>query len=511
MLNPALRFRDFLEVLKNEGDLVEIMQEVDPEYEAGAIMRKVYEKKLPVPFIKNVKQDPKNADPENLFSMVGCLAGLRDPARGNDHSRVAHHLGLDPETPMREIINFLLECKKKTPVPVQLVDKSEAAFKKHNLSGDEIDMTTWPAPMLHYGDGGKYLQTYGMFIVQTPDKSWTNWSIARAMIHDKNHLTGIVLNPQHIQNVSNQWKLAGHGSKVPFVLAFGVPPAAILVSSMPIPEGATEAEYIGAIVGEPLKVVKAETVDLEIPADCEIVLEGYLDVEKDLVPEGPFGEMHGYCFPGPGHMCPSYTVEHVSYRDNAILPVSNPGLCVDETHTFIGGLVSAECKLIALQHEILGKIVKDVFTPYEAQALWLAISIDTKELAKLNLNSEKLREIVRDAFFHNKPASIIHEIILVGDDIDIFNFKEFIWAYVTRHTPGDDMTFCTDVPAFALAPFISNGPRIKTKRGGKVVTDCLFPQQYTNPDFKFVTCNFAGYGEELCAKVNGNFAAYGYK
>lgn len=510
-LKPAVYFRDFLQVLKNEGDLVEIDAQVDPHLEAGAIMRKVYEHKLPVPYFKNLKKQPENPDPQNLFDMVGCIAGLRDPAKGNDHARVAHHLGLDPETPMNKIIDYLLECQNKKPIPPVLVDRSEAAFSKHSLSGEDVDLDMLPAPLLHPGDGGKYLQTYGMFVLQTPDKSWTNWSIARAMIYDKNHLTGIVINPQHIQQISAKWKEAGHGSRIPFVLAFGVPPAAILASSMPIPDGVSEGGFVGSLIGEPLEVVKAQTVDLEIPKDAELVLEGYLDVEDHLVLEGPFGEMHGYVFPGTGHNCPSYKVNHINYRDKAILPVSNPGICTDETHTFIGGLTSASCKQIALEHEVLKQIVLDVFTPYESQALWMVLKLNTKVLPKLNLTKKQLADLVKDVFYFGKEARIIHEIVLVGDDIDIFDFKKVIWAYTTRHTPGDDTFIYHDVPAFPLAPFISMGPRIASKTGGKAVTVCLFDQQFKDPDFEFVGCYYESYGADIRQKIDAQWSAFGYK
>jgi len=509
LLKPAVLFRDFLAVLKNDDDLVEITSEIDPHLEAGAIMRKVYEHKLPVPYFRNLKKKSENPDPENLFDMVGCIAGLRDGAKG-DHARVAHHLGLDPNTPMKQIIDYLVECYDKTPIPPQLVEREEAPFSKHELSGDAIDLFSLPAPFLHPEDGGLYIQTYGMFILQTPDKSWTNWSIARAMIYDKNHLTGIVMNPQHIQQVSAKWKEAGYGSKIPYVLAFGVPPAAILASSMPIPDGVSEGDYVGALIGEPLQVVKAKTVDLEVPRDSEMVFEGYLDIEENLVKEGPFGEMHGYVFPGTGHPCPSYTVQHINYRDHAILPVSNPGICTDETHTFIGGLTSASCKQIALQHEILSKIVLDVFTPYESQALWLVLKIDTKVLPTLKLTKKQLADLVKEVFYFSKPARIIHEIVLVGDDIDIFDFKKVIWAYVTRHTPGDDIFLYEDVPSFPLAPFIGMGPRMKTKKGGKAVTVCLFDQQFVDPDFPFVGCYYESYGE-LCNSIDEKFASLGYK
>lgn len=330
------------------------------------------------------------------------------------------------------------------------------------------------------------------------------------MIYDKKHLTGLVINPQHIRKVANEWAAIGKGSSIPYALCFGVPPAAILVSSMPIPDGVSEADYIGGVIGEPLLVVKSELSDLEVPADSEMVFEGQLNLDANLM-EGPFGEMHGYVFPGTGHLGPAYEVKSITYRDEAILPVSNPGLCTDETHTLIGGLVSARCSTLSQKHPILKRIVKDVFTPYEGQALWLALQIDTKKLPKLKTGSKELCTLVGDYFFSKKEASILQEIILVGDDIDVFNFRKFIWAYVTRHTPGDDQYFFNEYPAFPLAPFIAQGPRIETRMGGNCVTDCLLPKQYDDPDFSFVTCDFDSYDLLIRDKVNKNWEAYGYK
>ncbi|CAI4376914.1 AEL_collapsed_G0013740.mRNA.1.CDS.1 [Saccharomyces cerevisiae] len=71
-LNPALEFRDFIQVLKDEDDLIEITEEIDPNLEVGAIMRKAYESHLPAPLFKNLKGASKD-----LFSILGCPAGLR--------------------------------------------------------------------------------------------------------------------------------------------------------------------------------------------------------------------------------------------------------------------------------------------------------------------------------------------------------------------------------------------------------------------------------------------------
>lgn len=500
-LNPALQFRDFLQALKNENDLVEITEEVDPCLELGAIMRKAYESRLPAPLFTNVKGASKD-----LFNMFGCPAGLRSEEFG-DHGRIAHHLGLDPKTPIKDIIDFLLDCKKKKPIPPKVVSFAEAECKRHIIAEEDIHLEKLPTPLLHQSDGGKYLQTYGMWILQTPDKKWTNWSIARGMVANDKQITGLVIKPQHIRQIADAWAAVGKGDEIPFALCFGVPPAAILVSSMPIPAGQSESDYIGAILGEPVPVVKCETNDLMVPATSEMVLEGTLSLNNTFK-EGPFGEMHGYVFDNQDHPCPLYTVKTMSYRDNAILPVSNPGVCTDETHTLIGSLVAAEAKQLAIDSNLP---IIDAFVPYESQALWLVLKVDLKKLQELKNTPEEFSKMVGDLYFNNKVGFIIHEIVLVADYIDIFNFKEVFWAYVTRHTPVADQLNFDDVTSFPLAPFVSQSPRIKTMRGGKCVTNCIFKQEYVGK-LDYVTCSFEkGYPKDLVNSINENWKKYGYK
>lgn len=90
----------------------------------------------------------------------------------------------------------MISAANAIPIPPNVV--SSGRVKENKLFGDEFYLDKFPSPWLHQADGGKYVQTYGMHFVQTPDKSWTNWSIARAMVHDKNHLAGLVIEPQHI-------------------------------------------------------------------------------------------------------------------------------------------------------------------------------------------------------------------------------------------------------------------------------------------------------------------------
>lgn len=137
-----------------------------------------------------------------------------------------------------------------------------------------------------------------------------------------------MIEPQHIWQIHQLWK--AEGRDCPWALCFGVPPAAIMAASMPIPDGVSEAGYIGAFTGSALEVIKCETNDMYVPASTEIVFEGSLSI-TERGPEGPFGEMHGYTFPGDTHDWPIYNVDCITHRDNAILPMSACGRLTDET------------------------------------------------------------------------------------------------------------------------------------------------------------------------------------
>lgn len=184
---PHMNFRSYVETLKKDNDLVEIDREVDPDLEAGAIIHKVCETNDKAPLFNNLKGADKG-----LFRILGAPNSLRaDPK--THYARLARHLALPPSAGMKEILDKMMSAAHQTPIPPSIV--STSSCKENVLNDGEFDLTTLPVPRLHQSDGGKYIQTYGMHVISSPEGDWTNWSIARAMVHDKNHLTGLVIPP----------------------------------------------------------------------------------------------------------------------------------------------------------------------------------------------------------------------------------------------------------------------------------------------------------------------------
>ncbi|TVY51186.1 Ferulic acid decarboxylase 1 [Lachnellula cervina] len=488
---PHMNFRSFVEALKEDGDLIEINEEVDPHLEVGAIIRKVCETNDKAPLFNNMK-----GAQDGLWQILGAPASLRrNPEQ--KYGRIARHLALPPTASMKDILDKMLSAAHAKPIPPNVVE--DGPVKENKLFGDDFDLDCLPAPFLHQADGGKYVQTYGMHIVQSPDKTWTNWSIARAMVHDKNHLTGLVIEPQHIWQIHQMWKK--EGKDVPWALAFGVPPAAIMASSMPIPDGVTEAGYIGAMTGNALDVVKCETNDLYVPANAEIVFEGTLSI-TETGPEGPFGEMHGYVFPGDTHPWPKYKVDAITYRNGAIMPVSNCGRITDETHTLIGSLAAAEIRRVC---QDAGLPITDAFAPFETQVTWVALKVDIKQLKALNTTPEDFRKKVGDLIFAHKAGYTIHRLVLVGNDIDVYEWKDIMFAFSTRCRPNKDETFFEECRGFPLIPYMSHGTGSPAK-GGKVVSDALMPSEYKGEqDWQQASFKHS-YPEKLQESVNARWS-----
>jgi len=156
-----------------------------------------------------------------------------------------------------------------------------------------------------------------------------------------------------------------------------------------------------------------------------------------------------------------------------------------------------------------GLPIKEVFTPFETHIVWAVLQVDTNKLRELKTDSKQFCHQVGDLLLASKPAWFIHRILVVGDDIDPFNFKEVMWAYSTRCRPGMDEYLYDNVPGFILVPFMSHGPGDGFK-GGKMISNCLLPIEYTVGQ-DWVTCDFErGYPEELKKQIQKDWAALGY-
>ena len=145
----------------------------------------------------------------------------------------------------------------------------------------------------------------------------------------------------------------------------------------------------------------------------------------------------------------------------------------------------------------------------ETMGTWCALQVDCQQLGKLRTNSKDFCKRLGDIIFANKSTMLVNKVILVGDDVDVYDFKEVMWSYSTRCRPGHDEYPFDNVPGFPLTPYMSHGGG-DSKLGGKIISDCLLPMEYEGKR-SFKKVNFENsYPAEVKKKVKAQWLEMGF-
>jgi 4-hydroxy-3-polyprenylbenzoate decarboxylase len=491
-MNRARSLREYIEQLRSLGEVQEIDVEVDWNLEMGAIIRRCYELQAPAPLFNRIRGI------EPGFRVLGAPAGL-SRRKGMSLLRVALSLGLPPTATARAIIDGLANAHDRPGIAPRRV--ATGPCKENRLGGDQVDLYRLPAPLIHEGDGGRYLNTWGTIVVRTPDGSWTNWSITRVMLAGKNALVGAVIPRQHLGLIFAKWKEISR--PMPFALAMGTDPAIPFVSGMPLDENVNEADFLGGYLGEPIDVLNCETVDLQVPATSEIVIEGTVS-HQESAPEGPMGEYSGYLSPGGGMLSPLFRVSALTYRDGPILPVVAAGEPTEENHTCWGLTVSAQ---VLWELRRADFPVTTCFCPFQSAAHWLVVCVNRSVCGERT--GEQLVHELAGILFRGRAGSFVPKVILVSDDVDPTNLDELVWAFATRNHPDKGQVLFPGEKMLPLVAFLGKEERLAA-RGTKVIYNCL-PAEDQAPEqaprrssFRFL------WPAEIQRRVVENWRRYGF-
>ncbi|MFT8349705.1 UbiD family decarboxylase [Clostridium saccharoperbutylacetonicum] len=469
-------FREYIDKLKELGELKEINEEVDWNLEMGAIIRWCNEKGASAPLFNKIK------DIKEGFRAIGAPAGV---SRQKDLylSRYAISIGMKPNSTGKEILEALVEGYSKNPVPHTIVYNGPC--KENILLGEDVDLFKLPMPYAHDGDGGRYINTWGTIMVQSPDKKWTNWSIARIMIKDKRTMVGMVAGGQHIGKVRKMW--ADIGKDTPFAIAFGTEPMIPLVAgSTLVSEGNNEADYISGYYGEAIELIKAETNDILVPANSEIILEGTLSSSETEM-EGPMGEYSGYLIKNSKSDKPIYNVTAMTYRNKPIYPIVVAGAPIDDDHPVMGIGACAEILNSLRKHKIP---VTMVWMPFEAACTWLVITLPKKWKEILKCNTKELMKKIGDAVYACKGSFLSPKIIVVNDDIDPTDTNQVIWAFGTRNHQSKEIYFRPDSRVIGLIPYLDSEEK-KVFKTTACIFNCLWPEDLEYTDYH-ITSSYKG-------------------
>ena len=198
-------------------------------------------------------------------------------------------------------------------IPPKFVDSGPVM--QNVMTGDAIDVTKFPAPQWHPQDGGRYIGTGCYNIMRDPDDGWINCGTYRVMIHDEKSL-GFYISPgKHGRQMRDKYQ--ARGERMPVAIVCGGDPMSFLMGSSEVPHGVCELDIIGGMRGQPVEVIKGPVTGLPIPANAEIVIEGFVEPDNVRI-EGPFGEWTGY-YASDLRPEPVIDIKAIYYRNEPIL------------------------------------------------------------------------------------------------------------------------------------------------------------------------------------------------
>ena len=442
--------REFIAKLDELGEHVHIEEEVDWNLEAAAIMRRFNETKGPAVLFEKLKGYPKG-----YCLSAGTLGTFR---------RLAVAMGLDPETSYHEIVDTYIE-RRQTPIKPVLIDTGDC--KENILKGNDVDLLKLPVPMVHEGDGGRYVGTWNIGVCKDPDSGWVNWGMYRTMVHNQN-TTGIYIVPiQHIGVIYSKYE--SRNKPMEYAFFMGADPITHLVGASAIPYGVSEVDVAGGVRGKPVELVKCETVDLMVPASSEIVVEGEI-LPHERKDEGPFGEYPGYTVSGTLPR-PIVKVRAITHRNNPILTFVSLGVPVDEGHVITGIGLAADIKADLVR---AGFPIKNIYVPPESALFAIVVSTETPY--------PHIAQRIASCIWANKNGGIFFpRVFVVNDDVDPCNMAEVTHALATKCHPVKGTTVIN--PAFNcyLTPYLSRRER-QLGTGANVLYDCTWPLDWEPED-----------------------------
>lgn len=435
-----LSIRGYINEVDELGELVRMDKEVSADYEiAGIIMSFNKLRRVPALFFNKIKGYPNVKGAAHLLTE-------------RDRALTVFNLPKDPISLKEKII----EAYKN---PIRCNIKSDGPCKENIITKD-IDLIKFlPALLAELRQKGKYLQP--LIVSKDPDTGILNSGMYRTLVAGPDL---VITNLREGENHGgiHLAKAKGKGERFEYAICIGAEPISYLASATKLPYGYNEFEFAGALIGRPIDLVRCETIDVEVPANSEIVIECVIEPPYREVEEGPWPEFLGYL--SPPRPRPIAKVKAITFRNDPIMYYLVPG----SKDNFSLRLAS-EALLYRILKEFAPEFVIDVRTT-PGSAYWHHAIIKVR---KNHLHLEGMQINVALAAFNWAPY--LDTIILVDDDIDIYDMENVEWAICTRCDPKEQVHI---LPAGRSH---TNNPIVGVKEvyvKSKMIIDATVPWKY---------------------------------
>jgi len=451
---PIEDTHEFIAELEKNGELKRVKAEVDSNLEIAEILRREMYSNGSAILFENVK----GYDMPVLGNAFGSIKRLEIGLEMTDFTEIGQRIA---DMTKMDIPSGFLNKIKKLPE----LSKMASSFPKAETSGPVTEITssdasfddlpilkTWP------DDAGRFI-TLGLVATKHPETGIRNLGVYRMQIIDKTHA---VMHWQKHKRGAHHGDLAKEkGEKIPTAIIIGGEPATIFSSIAPVPEGLDKYLFAGITRKEGIKTVKCKTIDLDVPANAEIVLEGYVDPE-DIRDEGPFGDHTGYYTPVEPY--PTFTLTGIMRRKDPIYLTTVVGKPVLED-AYIGKVI--ERSFLPLIQMLQPEVV-DYNMPAAGWFQGLAIISIKKRYPG---QAKK----VMMGLWGMGQLSLTKTFVVVDDDINVHDMNDVIWAITTRADAARDTIIINNTPTDTLdpaSPLVNQGSKMgidatqKTKEEG---------------------------------------------
>jgi UbiD family decarboxylase len=422
-----LGLRTFIDQLRKTGELTTIAKPISTEYEVASVVDSLGEKPV---YFENIK--------ESNYPIVAGLVSSKE--------LISRSLGISRNELLPKLSNAI-----EHPVPPSMVEKGSC----QEIVEMDVDLTELPIMRYTEKDGGKYIAS-AVTIIKDPTLG-RNMCFHRLMLKDKNRFVARI-----VEDRGTDTALKKTGGELDIAICIGNSTAVLLAAATSLPKGVDELGMANAL--EKTDLVKCKTVDLEVPADCEFVLEGRITKEKAT--EGPFLDLTGVV--DRVRQQPIIEINCVTHRKN---PIYQTILAGKNEHKFLMGMP----KEPTIYTEV-NKVCecKDVYiTP--GGCSWLHAVVQIRKH-----NADDGKKAIIAAFEGHKS---LKHCVVVDEDINIYDANDVEWAIATRFQADKNAVILSNQPGSSLDPSgdLTEGKKASTAKAG---LDATVPLVSTGKGFK---------------------------
>ena len=437
--------REWVSKLESEGELRRITAEVDWNLELGNIANMAFSKGLPALLFESVK-DYQNRSGRRV--LTGHLINNR---------QISLMFGLQKDTHPRELVSQYRERLKNTIPPVMA---KTGPVKENIVKGDQVDITDFPVPFWHRLDGGRYVNTFCGVVTKDPDTGVHNIGLYRGMILDKDRIPMTIAPSQHIGQHFAKYR--ERNQEMPIAVINGYDPALEFTAASGVPRGICEYDVMGSIRGEPVELVRCESSELLVPGSAEIIIEGFVSPDPATFEwEGPFAEFTGY-YASEKRKKPVISVKCITYRNDPIF--TGTVMAIGPGHPSEQATVTTISTTA-----MIWEAVEKTGLPGLLDVRVLPASAATDVALRIKKTYRGQAKQMGLAVFGSAiPYYVAKNIIVVDEDIDIYDFEALEWAFAHRFNPLVDILIVPDLPGTVIDPSIAPEQRDLVKFGGGI-------------------------------------------